>query len=79
MDVRIKYKEWAVVVTQLVEQSLLTPEIPASNPVIGIILSTKLSTNCLSEKMKKIKRGREWPILKKVQRIADRCIARSKE
>ena len=26
---------WAVVVTQLVERSLLTPEVRGSNPVIG--------------------------------------------
>ena len=37
---------------QLVEQLLLTPEIGGSNLVIGTILSTKLSTNCIIEKMK---------------------------
>ena len=38
----------AVVVAQLVEQSLLTPEIPGSNPDIG----KTLSTDCTIEKMK---------------------------
>ena len=38
----------AVVVAQLVEQSIPTPEIRSSNPVIGKILST----NCTIEKMK---------------------------
>ena len=41
---------WAVVVAQLVEQSLPTPEICGSNPGIGKILSTNISTNCLIEK-----------------------------
>ena len=47
---------WAVVVDQLVEQSLPTPEIRGSNPVIGKILSTQLSTNCIIEKTKIKKR-----------------------
>ena len=38
----------AVVAAQLVEQSLMTPEIASSNPDIGKILST----NCTIEKMK---------------------------
>ena len=37
---------WAVVVAK----SLLTPEIRGSNSVIGKILSTNLSTNCIIEK-----------------------------
>ena len=37
---------------QLVEQTLTTPEICGSNPIIGKMLSTKLSTNCLIEKTK---------------------------
>ena len=38
---------WAVVVAQLVERWLPTPEICSLNPVIGKILSTNLSTNCI--------------------------------
>ena len=41
-----------LVVAQLVERSLLTPEIRGSNPVIGEILSTNLSANCITEKTK---------------------------
>ena len=41
-----------VLVAQLVERSLKTPEISSSNPVIDKILSTKLSTNCIIEKTK---------------------------
>ena len=41
-----------MVVAQLVEQSLLTPEIRSSNPVIGKILASNLSTNYLIEKIK---------------------------
>ena len=55
----------AVVVAQLVERLLPTLEICGSNPIIGKILSTKLSTNCIIEKTK-IKK-KEWPILKKLQ------------
>ena len=39
---------WAVVVAQLVEWSLPTPEISGSNPAFGEILST----NCQIEKTK---------------------------
>ena len=42
----------AEVVAQLVERSLLTPEIRGSNPVIGKILSTKFIKHCLAEKTK---------------------------
>ena len=48
-----KEQNYAVVVAQLVEQSLLTPEIRGLNPVIGKMLSPKLSTNCIIEKTKK--------------------------
>ena len=51
-----------MVVVQLVEQLLLTAEICSSNPDIGKILST----DCTIEKTKIKKRGREWPIFKKV-------------
>ena len=58
---------WAVVVVQLVERSLPTPEVRGSNPVIGkIYIEQLLTVNCvLVEKTKiKQKRGREWPIFK---------------
>ena len=51
-----------MVVAQLVEQSLLTPEIRSLNPDTGKIWST----NSTIEKTKIKKRGREWPIFKKV-------------
>ena len=51
----------AVVVAQLVERSLLTPEIRGSNPDIGKVLST----NCTIEKTKIKKKRPEWPNLKK--------------
>ena len=41
-----------IVVAQLVERSLPTPEILGSNLVISKILSTKLSTNGIIEKTK---------------------------
>ena len=50
---------------KLIEQSLATPEICGSNPVIGKTLSTKLSTNCIIEKTKIKNRGQEWPDCKK--------------
>ena len=46
---------------QLVEWSLLIPEVRSSNPVIGKIYIEHLFTiNCM-EKTKINKRGREWP------------------
>ena len=60
--IRFSFKSYvcesAVVVAQLVEWSILTPEARGSNPVIGKILSTKLTTNCIIEKTK-IKK--KWP------------------
>ena len=53
---------WAVVVTQLIERSLLTPEILGSNPDIGKILCT----NCTIEKMKIKKKRPVMAHLKKV-------------
>ena len=45
------YCDWAVVVAQLVEQSLAIPEVHGSSPVIGKIYSEHLFTvNCI-EKM----------------------------
>ena len=55
----------AVVVAQLVEQSLSTPEIYGLHPNI----SKLLSTNCIKEKTKIKKRHREWPIFKKILQI----------
>ena len=51
----------AVVVTQLVERSLPTPEIQGLNPDIGKILST----NCTIEKTKIKKEPGNGPSLKK--------------
>ena len=48
----------ALVVDQLVEQSLPTPEIHGSNPIIGKILASILSTNCIIEETQ-IKK--KWP------------------
>ena len=57
-----------MVVAQLVERLLPTPEICGSNPVIGkIYIEHLLSTILKFEKTKRIKekRGREWSIFKK--------------
>ena len=60
-----------MVVAQLVEGSLLTPEIRGSKPVIGENLSTNLSTNCIMEK-KKIKKKRPgMAIFKKAVVVID--------
>ena len=54
---------WAVVVAQLVNRSLPTPEVRGSNQVIGEVL---FIINCIEKtKIKKRKRDREWPINKK--------------
>ena len=55
----------AVVVGQLVERSLPTPEIRSSNPDTGEILST----NCTFEKTNTIKRGQEGQSLKKAAKL----------
>ena len=50
---------WAVVVAQLVERSLPTPEVCCSNPVIGKPYITYLLSTVL--KWRKIKKkGRKW-------------------
>ena len=57
-----------MVVAQLVEWSLLTPEIHGLNPVNGkIYIVHWLLSSVPIEMTKKLyrKRGREWPILKK--------------
>ena len=49
---------WAVVVAQLVERSLLTPEVRGSNPVIGNNLYWIFSVNCIEKtKIKKKRPG----------------------
>ena len=57
------YKGEAVVVDQLPERSLLTPEIRSSNPVIGKILYSTYSLWTVEKKKIKNK-GRQWAILK---------------
>ena len=47
---------WAVVVAQLVEQSLPIPEVGGSNPVIGKKLYWTFTVNCIDNT--KIKRKR---------------------
>ena len=55
---------WAVVVAQLVEWSLLIPVVRRSNKVIGNILYSTLTVNCIENtKIKKKRLG--WPIFKK--------------
>ena len=56
---------WPVVVAQLAEQSLPTPEVRSSNPVISEFLIKKISTILKNEN--KEQRGREWSILKTIQ------------
>ena len=53
---------WAVVLAQLVEQSLPTPEVRSSNPVIGKIYWTFVYCQLYWKDENKEKRGREWPI-----------------
>ena len=56
----------AVVIAQLVELSLLTPEIRGSNPNIGLILSTKCTFKKEKTKIKlKEKEAGNGPSLKK--------------
>ena len=60
MDLNSRWKR-AVVVAQLAEQSLLTPEIRGSNPNIG----KHLCVNCKIKKRQKLrKRGQDKPIKK---------------
>ena len=50
---RVNFSEnWIVVVAQLVERSLLTPEIRGSNPKIGKVLSTTTKLNRKDENKK---------------------------
>ena len=67
----------ALVVAQLVEWSLPTPNVRSSNPVICKNLKWIFAVNCI-EKMKIKKKGREWPIFVKkyalLQEILFFCI-----
>ena len=54
-----------VVVAQLVERSLLIPEVRGSNPVIGKIYWIFVYCQLYWKDENKEKRGREWPIFKK--------------
>ena len=59
-SINLNYKFGAVVVAQLAERSLLTPEISRSNPNISKIFSIVNSKLCRKDENKR-KRGREWP------------------
>ena len=57
---------WAVVVAELVEQSLLIPEVRSSNLVIRkIYFEHFFSVNCIKKTKIKKKEAGEWPIFKK--------------
>ena len=51
-----------MVVVQLVERSLTTPEVRSLNPVMGKLLYGEFFTVNSIERTKIKKRGREWPI-----------------
>ena len=55
--------DWAVVVAQMVERKLPTPDVSASNPVIGKLFTTDLLSTVLKRRNKR-KRGRDGPNLK---------------
>ena len=57
--------DWALVVAQLVEQTLPTPELDGSNPAFGKLLYTKICTVNFNEKMEVKKRGQNWSIYKR--------------
>ena len=64
-----------VVVAQLVKQSLPTPEIRVSNPVIGKFIYYQLfKSSCFEKKKIKKKSGREMPIHKN-RRGCDRYVS----
>ena len=50
-----KYEQWAVVVAQLVEQSLPKPEVRSSNPVILEFFIDLFTINCIEKTKKKKK------------------------
>ena len=58
---------WALVVSQLVELLLLTPEIRGSNLIISKIFFIYQLYNSKDEN--KEKRGREWPTLTKASKL----------
>ena len=57
---------WAVVVAQLVERLLPTPEVRSLNPVIGKNFNEHCLLSTVLRRRKWRKRGREWPIFKKL-------------
>ena len=50
-----KARDWGVVVAQVVDRSLPTPEVHCSNPVIGKNLYWMLTVSCIEKTKKKIK------------------------
>ena len=54
---------WAVVVEQLAEWSLLTPEDPGSNQLSPIFIKTFMNLKVLKRRKQKSKRGSECPII----------------
>ena len=55
----------AVVVAQLVERLLATPEVHGLNPVICQIYIEQCLLSTVLKRRKTDKRGREWPIFQK--------------
>ena len=62
-----------MVVAQLEERSLPTPEIRGSNPNIGKVLSTNCKLNRKDEN--KEKEAREWPLFKKEKKKTGMLLA----
>ena len=54
---------WAVIVAQLAEWLLPTPEVRGSNPVIGKMYIGHCLLSTVLKRQKCRKRGREWTIL----------------
>ena len=68
----------AVVVAQLVERSLLIPEVHGSNPVISNFYPIFISCQLNSKDENKEKRDREWPIVCVCVRERERANVREK-
>ena len=60
-----RWTHWTVVVAQMVERWLSTPEVRGSSPVIGIIFISNIYCQLYWKDENKEKRGREWPIFTK--------------
>ena len=54
-----------MVVAQLANRSLLTPEVRGSNPDIGKVFIEYYLLSTVLKRRKQRKRGQEWPIFKK--------------